>query len=240
MAIEVVRDASALARRAAEIICAVAEAKPDAVLGLPTGDTPRALYAMLALLAESGACDLRGVSAYAVDEFLGARRDTPGTNSMYFRHDVNVPVRTLNIPNPASAEPDEHIAAFADAIRRAGGFDLCVLGIGRNGHVAFNEPGSGDDSRARVVDLAAESREAHAAAFGSLDAVPQRGLTLGVADLLEARQLLVMASGDAKAAIVARAVEGPPTAEVPASWLQGHANITWLLDEAAAAQLTRR
>ena len=99
------------------------------MLGLPTGDTPRALYAMLALRAESGACDLRAVSAYAVDEFLGARRDTPGTNSMYFRRDVNVPVRTLNIPDPASAEPDKHIAAFADAIRRAETQDARVVQV---------------------------------------------------------------------------------------------------------------
>ena len=240
MPVEVVRDAAALARRAADIVCAVASKKRDALLGLPTGDTPRALYAVLALRAESGACDLGGVAAYAVDEFLGARRDTPGTNSMYFRSSVNVPVRTLNIPNPSPANPAEHIDAYADAIRRAGGFDLCVLGIGRNGHVAFNEPGSAEDSRARVVELEASSREAHAEAFGSLEAVPARGLTLGIADLLEARTLLVLASGAAKSAVVARAIEGPPAADLPASWLQRHANITWLLDEAAAARLTRR
>jgi glucosamine-6-phosphate deaminase len=240
MPIEVVRDAAALARRAAEIICETARAKPNAVIGLPSGDTPRATYALLALRAEQGDCELGRVTVFAVDEFADARRDTPGTNSMYFRNEVNVPVRTLHVPNPSARDPDEHVRAFAESVRRAGGFDLCVLGIGVNGHIAFNEPGSGADSRARVVELTESSREAHAAAFGSLDAVRARGLTLGVADLLESRAILVLAQGERKAAVVAAAIEGPATADVPASWLQHHADVTWLLDEAAAARITRR
>jgi glucosamine-6-phosphate deaminase len=240
MPIEVVRDASAVARRAADIICGIARAKPDAVLGLPSGDTPRATYALLALRAEQGECDLSRVSVYAVDEFAGARRDTAGTNSMYFRREVNLPVRTVHVPNPAANDPAEHIVAFAESIRRAGGFDLCVLGIGRNGHIAFNEPGSTAESRARVVDLDESSREAHAGAFGSLDAVPARGLTLGIADLLESRALLVIAQGAAKADIVARAIEGPQAADVPASWLRSHTDVTWLVDEAAASGIVRR
>lgn len=240
MPIEVVRDASALARRAADIICETARATPAAVLGLPTGDTPRATYALLALRAEAGVCDLTGVTAFAVDEFCGVPRNTPGTNSMYFRREVNLPLRTVHVPNPAAADPEAHITAFADAIRRAGGMDLCLLGVGVNGHIAFNEPGSAEDARARVVDLTEASRAAHAAAFGGLPAVPRRGLTLGIADLLEARAILVLAQGAAKAATLARALEGPRTADVPASWLQGHPHVTWLLDEAAAAALTRR
>ena len=240
MTIEILRDASAVALRAAGMVCELAQEKPAAVIGLPTGETPRATYALLTLRAEAGACDLGRIAAYAVDEFLGVPRDTPGTNSMYFRTDVNLPLRSLHVPNPAAREPDAHIAAYADAIRRAGGFDLCLLGVGVNGHVAFNEPGSGEDSRARAVDLAPESRLAHAAAFGSLEAVPARGLTLGIADLLEARAIVVLAQGMQKAAVIARALEGPPTADVPASWLQRHAAVTWLLDEAAAARLARR
>jgi glucosamine-6-phosphate deaminase len=147
--------------------------------------------------------------------------------------------RALHCPNPGAADPDEHIRAFADAIGRAGGLDLCVLGIGVNGHIAFNEPGSGADSRARAVDLAPASRQAHAASFGSLARVPARGMTLGVADLLAARSILMMAQGAGKAAILREAIEGPMTSAVPASWLQAHGDVKWLLDEAAAAALRR-
>ena len=114
-----------------------------------------------------------------------------------------------------------------------------MLGIGVNGHIAFNEPGSERDSRARVVTLTPESRAAHADAFGSLDRVPARGMTLGIADILAARRILVLATGAGKAAIVERILEGPMTAAVPASWLQPHADVTWLLDAAAASRLPR-
>ncbi|MEX0749225.1 MAG: 6-phosphogluconolactonase, partial [Dehalococcoidia bacterium] len=111
---------------------------------------------------------------------------------------------------------------------------------GTNGHVAFNEPGSTRDSHARTVDLAPASREVHAATFGSIDAVPDRGMTLGMSDLLAARAVLVLASGAHKAAIVRDAIEGPETEDVPASLLRSHADLTWVLDEAATSQLSRR
>jgi glucosamine-6-phosphate deaminase len=151
-----------------------------------------------------------------------------------------VPVRALHIPSPSEEDPSEHIEAFAGAVKRLGGFDLCVLGIGTNGHVAFNEPGSARGSRARVVDLAEETRRAHAATFGSLGAVPRRGLTLGIADLMESRALLVLAAGAHKAAPIARALDGAPSERTPASWLAGHPEITWLLDERAASDLSAR
>jgi glucosamine-6-phosphate deaminase len=146
-------------------------------------------------------------------------------------------VKALHVPNPSAEDPDEHITAFAGAVRRSGGMDLCVLGLGVNGHVAFNEPGSERDSRARVVDLTEETRRAHAPTFGSLKAVPRRGLTLGIADLMEARALLVLASGAHKASIVARVIDGGASADVPATWLREHTDVTWLLDEAAAGEL---
>ncbi len=240
MSIEIVADEAALARRAADVICDAVRGKPDAVLGLPTGATPIATYLELAKRVGDGACDFQRATAFAVDEFAGAGRTSPGTNSFYYRQYLRMGMRALHIPNPAAAHPDEHIRAFADAVRRAGGFDLCVLGIGVNGHIAFNEPGSGRDSRARAVDLTPESRRAHAVSFGSLDAVPARGMTLGVADLLESRAILVLASGAHKAAIIARAIQGAMSAGVPASWLQSHGDATWLLDEAAASALAGR
>jgi glucosamine-6-phosphate deaminase len=240
MRIEIVAVEEALAARAADVICDVVRAKPAALLGLPTGATPVRTYAELERRVAAGAADFSRASVYAIDEFAGATRTTPGTNSVFYRQHLNISQHALHCPNPSAHDADEHIRAFADAIRRADGLDLCVLGIGINGHIAFNEPGSSRDSRARVVDLSPASRAAHTVAFGSLDAVPERGMTLGVADLLEARSILVLASGSQKASIVQRAVEGPETAAVPASWLRSHADVMWVVDEAAAAELRRR
>jgi glucosamine-6-phosphate deaminase len=237
MRIEVLADPGEVARRAADAICATVRATPDAVLGLPTGTTPVPMYAELARRAAASACDLSRAAAFAIDEFCDATADTPGTNSAYYRCHVRLGLQALRCPDPAAPDPDAHIAAFADEIRRAGGFGLCVLGIGVNGHIAFNEPGSSRESRARVVRLEEISRQAYAAAFGSPARVPSRGMTLGIADLLEARAILVLATGAAKAAIARAAIAEPPASGVPASWLREHRDVTWLLDREAAALL---
>jgi glucosamine-6-phosphate deaminase len=237
MRIEVRADAAAVAAGAADAICEAVRARPAARIGLPTGGTPISTYRELARREARGESDFAQAVVYAVDEFAGATRDTPGTNSVFYRQHVRIHLRALHCPDPAAPDPEAHIRAFADAMRRDGGLDLCVLGIGANGHIAFNEPGAALDSRARVVTLDDVSRRAHAATFGSLDRVPARGMTLGVADLLEARAVLVLAQGEHKAAIVRAAIEGEQTAAVPASWLQPHLNITWLLDESAASSL---
>jgi glucosamine-6-phosphate deaminase len=232
-----VPDAATLASAAADAVCDMLRRNAQAVLGLPTGTTPVATYEELARRAASGACPLDRARAFAVDEFLGVRRHTPGKNATFYHAHLPAPLPHVRVPNSAAPDGDAEIAAFADELRRAGGFDLCLLGIGLNGHIAFNEPGSRRESHARVVDLAPSSREAHAGAFGGIDRVPARGMTLGVADLLESRAVLVLASGAAKADIVRRAMREPPGAEVPASWLRDHPDCTWILDEAAAAGL---
>ena len=239
MRIEILADEAAVAVRAADLVCEAVRAKPAARLGLPTGNTPILTYAGIARRVAAGEADFSRADIYAVDEFSGAARTTPGTNSAFYRQYVHFGQRALHCPNPSAAEPEEHIRAFADAIRRAGGLDACVLGVGVNGHIAFNEPGSPRDSRARVVELTSASREAHATAFGSLDAVPSRGMTLGVADLVKARRIVMLATGARKATIVRAAIEGAETADIPASWLQSHQDIVWLLDAAAARELRR-
>jgi glucosamine-6-phosphate deaminase len=245
MRIEVVADERALADAAVGILAEVVRAaksgtrRSQVIVGLPTGKTPERMYAEVVRFTARGEIDLRGVRAFAVDEFIDVSARARGTNAEYFAavhvHDVFL---SLDVPYASATDPQHEIATFASRIASEGGLDLCLLGIGTNGHIAFNEPGSAIDSRARVVELTEESRRAHAAAFGSLDAVPRRGVTLGVADILESKAILVMAQGKAKAAIVARAIEGPQTRDVPASWLRSHANVTWLLDEAAASQLS--
>lgn len=240
MQIEVLADANAVGVRAADLLCDAVASKPTAILGLPTGATPMPMYAELNARAETHSIDFTRAFGYAIDEFCDATRTTPGTNSAFYREYVRFAPRAMHCPNPGAAEPDIHIRAYADAIRRSGGFDLCVLGIGATGHIAFNEPGATRDSRSRVVELTPPSRQAHVATFGSLDAVPRRGVTLGVADLLDARVILVLATGANKADIARQAIEGPMTADIPASWLQAHPAVTWLLDDQAAASLSSR
>jgi len=240
MRIEVARDEFALAEQAANIIAATVREWPDAVLALPTGNTPIGTYAALRQRVADGELDLSRATVVAIDEFVGVTRATPGTNSCYYRDHLDLRLRALRVPDPAAEDPEREIRSFAESVRAGGGITLCVLGVGANGHIAFNEPGSAADSRARVVELQRSTREAHAADFGSFEAVPDRAMTLGVADLLEARAILVLASGIEKADIVARALEGPMTADVPASFLQSHADVTFLLDRAASASLSRR
>ena len=237
MRVQIEPDELAVAARAADAICDVVRASPSTTLGLPTGATPVRTYAELERRVAAGDADLSRASAFAVDEFVAPVREAPGTNAAFFARHLRIRFHELRCPDAAATDPDAEIRAFAGAIRHLGGLDLCVLGIGVNGHIAFNEPGAAADSRARSVALTAESRAAHAEAFGSLDRVPSTGMTLGIADLLESRRILLIAQGYAKSAIVRVAVQGPESADVPASWLRRHADVTWLLDAAAAAQL---
>jgi glucosamine-6-phosphate deaminase len=234
-----VPDEESLARAAADVICDAVRAQPDALLAFPTGITPIHAYAEIAERVERGDADFSRATVFAVDEFTGVTAATPGTNTVFYRDHLTFPLATLHVPDPGAEDPEACIKAYARQLAGAGGIDLCVLGIGTNGHVAFNEPGSKRDSRARVIELAPTSRDAHAADFGSIEAVPDRAMTLGIADLLAARALLVLASGEHKASIVRDAIEGPETASIPASWLRTHHDLTWLLDEAAASLLSR-
>ena len=239
MRCDVTEDPEELARRAAGIVRRAFEAKTGAVLGLATGTTPLGLYAELAALARAGTADLRAVTAFAVDELHGVPRSHPATNASYFgEHLAGVTLRSRHVLDSASADPEAECAHFRWLIEAAGGLDLMVLGIGANGHIAFNEPGARYDSRAGRVALTETSRRVYAQAFGSLAATPAFGLTLGIADIVSAREVLLLASGTAKAEVVALALEGPVTEQMPASVLQKHAGLTVLLDRAAAARFS--
>lgn len=239
MRIEILAGEAAVAVRAADIVCEAAR-RAGARIGLPTGRTPLAAYAELARREAAGAADFIGVTAYAIDEFADAERGAAGTNEAFFRDHLRLRLKALHCPMSSARYPDVHIRAFAEAVRFAGGLDLCVLGIGKNGHVAFNEPGSPRDAAARVVELTEESRAAHRGEFGSLERVPRRGMTLGIVDMMESRAVLAIATGAYKAPAVRAAIEGAASPDTPASWLRDHVHLTWLLDESAASVLSHR
>jgi glucosamine-6-phosphate deaminase len=214
------------------------------VLGLATGSTPIGLYRELIRLHREDGLDLSQVITFNLDEYYPMAPDEPHSYhawmwANFFQH-VNIPKENIHIPS-GTVPPDElddYCAHFEQLIRRAGGIDLQVLGIGRTGHIGFNEPGSSRGSLTRMVTLDPVTRRDAASSFFGEENVPQQAVTMGVGTILEARQIVIMAFGEHKAPIVQRAVEGEPTDAISASFLQQHQDATFILDEPAASKLT--
>jgi glucosamine-6-phosphate deaminase len=226
--------AERFARAALDGLIALARRYAHPVVGLPTGKTPVGLYGEMGQLAAQGQADVRTWRPFAIDEYVGMPNH-PCSNRSYFSRHWN-PISgaaTVAQFDPEAADLEAEATAFARRLAGAGGLDIAVLGIGLNGHLAFNEPGSARNSTARIVTLHSESRASAEACWG--DDTPTRGLTLGLAELLAAPSVLLLANGAAKAGIVARALRGPISADCPASFLQEHPDVTVVLDEAAAA-----
>jgi glucosamine-6-phosphate deaminase len=237
--------ARTVARRIAEIVRERAGRGTHAVLGLATGSTPLGIYRELIRLHRDDGLDFSNVVTFNLDEYYPM---DPASMQSYHRFmrehlfdHVNVPARGIHIPRadlPRDAI-DAHCAAYERAIRDAGGIDFQLLGIGRSGHVGFNEPGSSPESRTRLVYLDTVTRADAASDFFGEENVPPEAVTMGVATILEAREIALIATGEHKAWIVRRAVEGDVHADVAATYLQDHVNATMWLDPAAAAELTR-
>ncbi len=211
---------------AARIIAALVRARPSAVLGLATGVTQRPVYEELVRLHREEGLDFSGVTTFNLDEFAGIGRDHPDSyyhymNQHLFRH-VNLQADRVHIPDGLAADVDRECRDYEAAISAAGGIDLQLLGIGEDGHIGFNEPTSSLGSRTRMKTLAPGNRHV---------------ITMGIATILQARRCLMLAWGERKQVAVARMVEGPLTAMVPASALQLHPRTTILVDELAAAGL---
>jgi glucosamine-6-phosphate deaminase len=230
---------SALAAEIAELV----EAKPEAVLGLATGGSMVGVYRCLVELHRGGGLDLSRVTTFNLDEYLGLSAGDPRSFRAYmeqhlFRH-VNLDPARIHVPEPnlARADMTGYCAGWERAIEQAGGLDLQLLGLGRNGHIAFNEPGSDRDSRTRRVDLAPRTREDAADTFGGLERVPRAAITAGVATIASATRLRVLAFGAHKAQALAAVLAGPVGPQVPGSFLRGHPDLRFWVDEAAAAGL---
>jgi len=229
------------AQQAAQFVIDRINAKPTAVLGLPTGGTPLGMYAELAKAVREGRADVGNITTFNLDEYCGLPAGDPQSYYTFMRVNLYAPCglspAKTHIPNGPAADPDAEARAYDDAIRAAGGIDLQVLGIGHNGHIGFNEPGTSPDSRTHAVLLTEETRRANARFFATLDDVPTRAITMGLQTILEAREILLIANGADKAEILAAALRGPVTPGNPASLLQTHPNVTVIADAAAAARL---
>ena len=229
---------------AAQIVAQLVRRKPDAVLGLATGSTPLAMYRELARMHREDGLDFSRVRTFNLDEYAGLAHEHPQSYHAFMRENffqhVNVPRENIRIPDGLAADVPAECAAYEAAIRAAGGIDLQVLGIGSDGHIGFNEPSSSLASRTRIKTLTAQTRRDNARFFASASEVPIHVITMGVGTIMDARQVLMLAFGEGKAKAIADAVEGPIMAMNPASILQMHPVAKCLIDEAAAAKLTRR
>jgi len=226
-----------LAVRVAGLLDEVLRRPGHRVLGVAAGTTPVEAYTRL--VARRPPVD--GLHVVMLDEYAGLGEDHPASFRRQIRtvltDPLGLPPQRLHSLDGLDPDPDAACRRFESTLAGLGGVDLQLLGIGRNGHIAFNEPGSALDSRTRPVTLTASTRAANAPAFPSADDVPARALTQGIGTILEARRLVLLATGPAKAGAVARALEGPVDDAVPASALQRHPDVVVVLDRAAAAGL---
>jgi glucosamine-6-phosphate deaminase len=222
-------------------IAALLAGRPDAVLGLATGSSPLAVYRDMARRRAAGEVSFAAARAFLLDEYVGLAPDHPCSYRRFIAEELERHVDfgpdAIRGPDAESADVPAACAAYEAAIAEAGGVDLQLLGIGADGHIGFNEPGSSLASRTRIKTLTDRTRQDNARFFPALDAVPRHVVTQGVGTILEASHLVLLASGTAKAEAVARAVEGPVTAMVPASALQLHPHVSVVVDEPAAACL---
>lgn len=237
----IVESGAAAGTLIAQSIRDLIEASPTAVLGLATGSTPLPIYRALARSLAEDPLDLSGVRGFSLDEYVGMPDGHPQSYRSVITREVVEPLgltpANIRVPNADLRTLQESGAEYEEAIRAAGGVDLQILGIGRTGHLGFNEPGSSFASLTRVKTLAQATRADNARFFDSPSDVPMHCVTQGLGTILRARHLVLLATGEQKAAAIAAAVEGPITASQPGSAIQLHPHVTVVVDEAAASRL---
>lgn len=235
--------AKQLAAEVAQLIRSRAAEGKGVVLGLATGATPLPFYAELIRLHKEEGLSFANVTSFNLDEYTGLDHDHP-ESYWYFMHQnlfnhIDIKPENINLPSGmlAASEIAAGCQAYEDKIKACGGLDLQILGIGRTGHIGFNEPGSDDTTLTREVHLDELTMKDAAPAFGGFDNVPKTAITMGVATIMNAKQVRLMAWGTNKASIVKKAIQGPVTIEVAASYLQNHADAKYFLDTPAASEL---
>ncbi|MHC4480356.1 MAG: glucosamine-6-phosphate deaminase [Planctomycetota bacterium] len=244
MNVVITADHEKMSETAARLVTEALKERADLVLGLATGSTPEGLYRLLVAAHEQEGLDFSRVVTFNLDEYVDLPPDHEQSyryfmNDRLFDH-VNIPPENTHVPDGLAESLAQQCEEYEGLIRAAGGIDLQVLGIGRDGHIGFNEPGTPLRSRTHVAALAAETIEDNARFFESADQVPRFAVTMGIGTILEAGRCLLLASGESKAEAVRAAVEGPITSALSASALQFHPDTIALLDEAAASRLERR
>jgi len=232
-----------ISKVAAAMIAEVVRRKPRAVLGFATGTSPLGTYKELIRLHREEGLDFSQVVTFNLDEYIGLSKDNDQSYHYFmwenlFKH-INILKANVHIPQGAAENLYRHCIEYEEEIFDHGGLDIQLLGIGSNGHIAFNEPGSSLGSRTRIKTLDEKTRRDNARFFNSIDEVPRYCITMGIGTILEAEKLILLANGENKADAVMKTVEGPITASIPASAIQLHPNVTVIVDKTASGKLSR-
>jgi glucosamine-6-phosphate deaminase len=228
-----------LSRLAADRVTEAIQRSPTAAITVPTGETPLGMYRELVRRVESGELDLRQTHVFCLDEYVGVSPEDEGSLTRFlkrsFTEPADLPADHLHLLPSQASDIDAAAARYEADISALGGLALAVLGLGQNGHVAFNEPGSEPDSQTRVVTLTPESRSQSADYWDGHHEIPPTAITIGIGTILAARQIVLIVSGESKADTLRRTLEGPMTSDLPASWLRLAADrLEVIADEAAA------
>lgn len=235
------KDYDDMSKKAAEIMAAQINLKPDCLLGLATGSSPEGMYAELVKKYEAGMLDFSKVRSYNLDEYVGLPKDNDQSYFYFMNHHlfskVNMNIENTVLPNGIAEDPTVECEQYNAMIEASGGADLQLLGIGHNGHIGFNEPDDHFTLGTHVVDLAPSTIEANSRYFASYDDVPKQAFSMGIKNIMDAKMILLVVSGEGKADAVNKAFFGPVTPEVPGSILQLHKNVVVVADEAALSQV---
>lgn len=237
----IAKDLEEMSAKAAEMIIEQVKNRPDSVLALPTGKTPQLMYEKLVEAFKRGEVSFSQVKTFNLDEYVGMCRTCADSFFVYMRKhfydQVDVRPENIFLLDGAASNLDDECANYERDIKEVGGVDLAVLGIGRDGHIGFCEPGMSFESRTTVVTLDESTRQANAGDLVELKETPKQAITMGLATIFKSRKILLLASGEHKAKILAEAINGEITEKVPASILQDHPDATVIADEAAGNQL---
>ena len=233
-----------VAKSAARFMARLVRRKPNCVLGLATGSTPLGMYRELIRMHREEGLDFSRVVTFNLDEYVGLSPSHPQSYRRFMQENLfdrlNIEPRNTHVPDGRALDFDAFCQQYERMIVETGGIDLQVLGIGSDGHIAFNEPGSSLGSRTRLKTLTEETIRDNARFFGSAEQVPRLAITMGVGTILESRQCLLLACGSTKARAIRDTIEGPVTAQVTASALQLHRDVIAVVDEEAGRLLERR
>lgn len=239
--VRIVSDYDEMSEVAAEIIAKQMRCNPLSVIGFATGGTPVGLYKRLVEMHENGELDFSRVTTFNLDEYIGLGKDDPQSYYYYMYSNlfskVNVDTSRVHIPDGLAGDHEQECVDYEKRILKAGGIDIQILGIGGNGHIGFNEPGTPFESCTQVVRLADETIEANARFFENKEDVPKYAISMGIKSIMRARRIVLLASGSSKRDAIKKTIYGPVTTDVPASVLQLHPDVTYIVDKEAASSL---
>lgn len=237
MKIYKLKDYKSLSEKAAQIIASQLILKPDSVLGLATGSTPEGLYKELIKLYEENIIDFKDVTTFNLDEYYGMHRHNPQSYYYYMRKNlldhINIEKESIHIPNGLASNVKKHCNEYEANIKAVGGIDFQILGVGRNGHIGFNEPADEFVAETHLVHLQEETIKDNSRFFENLEDVPSKAISMGIKTIMDAKKILFIANGEGKAKAVYDSIKGPITPRVPASIIQLHSDVTVVVDEEA-------